>query len=523
MKRVAIYCRLSDEDKNKDAEDESQSIQNQKNLLTNYAMENGWNIYGIYSDDDWSGLDSMRPEWNRMIQDAEAKKFDIILCKSQSRFTRDMEVVEKYLHKWFLIWGIRFIGYADFADTDNKGNKKQRQINGLVNEWYCEDLSENIKVVFDKKRRDGKFIGSMSSYGYAKDPNRKGCLIVDEEAAAIVKRIFLLYLEGYGSSKIANILNEEGIPNPTKYKQLNGVKWSNGNAKDNLGLWNRTTIKRILKNEMYLGHMVQGIHKKASYKSSKQITMPKENWFVVKNTHEPIVNEDEFLLVQSMMNDRRKSDGRGKSHVLAGKVKCADCSSNLSRITPHKRHGGALPYQYLRCSMSEKKTSICKGHYIRLDKLEEITLNRMKVYLSNVDEKLIKENLQQMQSKKSSDIILRKIQKIDRELEEKKTVIEELYVDKVKGIISEIQFHELSQSFQNQIEHLNQRKKTLIIERDIEMTQKQKSDSLEQMIKRYKNIEILTPKLVNEFIEAIFIGEKDRQTGEQKIHIIWRY
>ena len=141
MIKVAIYCRLSDEDKNKiNISDDSESIQNQKTLLTKYAIQNEWDIYKIYSDDDYSGLDKDRPEWNQMLNDAETKKFNIVLCKSQSRFTRDMELVEKYLHNKFVEWGIRFIGLTDNSDTSNKGNKKQRQIMGLSNEWYCEDV-----------------------------------------------------------------------------------------------------------------------------------------------------------------------------------------------------------------------------------------------------------------------------------------------------------------------------------------------------------------------------------------------
>ena len=146
-------------------------------------MERGWDIYHIYCDEDYSGADSLRPDFNRMIEAAREKKFQIILCKSQSRFTRDMELVEKYIHGLFPIWGIRFIAVADNADTEVKGNKKARQINGLVNEWYLEDLSENIRMVFDMKRRQGQYIGGFPVYGYQKDPRDKNHLIVEPEAA----------------------------------------------------------------------------------------------------------------------------------------------------------------------------------------------------------------------------------------------------------------------------------------------------------------------------------------------------
>ena len=159
MMNVAIYCRLSDEDKNKRlATDDSESIQNQKSMLIAYALDRGWNIYKIYSDDDYSGADRNRPDFCRMLVDCENGKIDIVLCKTQSRFSRDMEIIEKYIHGKFLEWNIRFISIVDHADTEIKGNKKQRQINGLVNEWYLEDVSENVKRTLHHKMKKGEFV-----------------------------------------------------------------------------------------------------------------------------------------------------------------------------------------------------------------------------------------------------------------------------------------------------------------------------------------------------------------------------
>ncbi len=182
-----------------------------------------------------------------MIEAAKAKKFQIILCKSQSRFTRDMELVEKYIHGLFPVWGIRFIAVADNADTEVKGNKKARQINGLVNEWYLEDLSENVRMVFDLKRREGKYIGGFPIYGYRKDPADKNHIIPDPEAAEVVRQIYQWSLEGHGRQNIAYMLNQRGIPNPTRYKAERG--WTcNRPVKNDFGLWNKVTVGRILTN-----------------------------------------------------------------------------------------------------------------------------------------------------------------------------------------------------------------------------------------------------------------------------------
>jgi site-specific DNA recombinase len=334
MNKVAIYCRLSDEDRNKtNSFDDSESIQNQKNMLNKYAIEKQWDIYKIYSDDDFSGLDSDRPEWNQMIQDAEAKKFSTVLCKSQSRFTRDMELVEKYLHKKFVEWGIRFVGMTDNADTSNKGNKKQRQIMGLTNEWYCEDISENIKAVFEDKRNEGQFIGSFATYGYKKDPKNKNKLIVDENVKSIIELVYQWYLEGYGTQHIAFMLNEKGYPNPTKYKQNEGFNFKNSSANNDYGLWNKTTVKRILKNEVYLGNMIQGKRKKVSYKSKKIISTSQDQWIKVENTHEPIIEKNIFDEVQRRISVKQKSSGKGQAHIFTTKVKCMDCGNSMNKVT----------------------------------------------------------------------------------------------------------------------------------------------------------------------------------------------
>ncbi|MBQ4347323.1 MAG: recombinase family protein, partial [Firmicutes bacterium] len=256
--KAAIYCRLSEEDRGKlNAADDSASIQNQKSMLLQYAISHGWEVYSIYSDDDYAGADRNRPEFKRLLEDAENQKFDIVLCKTQSRFTRELELVERYIHGLFPLWGIRFVSIVDNADTDIKGNKKSRQINGLINEWYLEDMSENIRSVLKNRRENGFHIGSSALYGYKKDPDNKGHLIIDEEAAKVVREVFKLFSQGYGKSAIARMLNDRGIPNPTEYKRQKGIIKSPAKQK-NSTLWKYFAIADMLENEMYIGNMVQG-------------------------------------------------------------------------------------------------------------------------------------------------------------------------------------------------------------------------------------------------------------------------
>lgn len=523
MIKVAIYCRLSDEDKNKDSSaKDSESIQNQKKMLTKYAASQGWSIYKKYIDDDFSGLDNQRPAWNEMIKDAEKGKFNVILCKSQSRFTRDMEAVEKYLHNKFIEWGIRFIGLTDNSDTLNKGNKKQRQINGLVNEWYCEDLSENIKSVFDLKRKEGKFIGSFASYGYKKDPKNKNKLIIDDEAAQVIKMIFEWYLKGYGTQCIAYMLNQKGIMSPAKYKQYSCLNFNNPNTKNNLAMWNKTTVKRILKNEMYIGNMVQGKRKKVSYKSKKIISTPKEEWIRIENTHEPIISKETFYEVQRRIASRQKSTGKGQAHIFSTKVKCSDCGQSMNKVTAFS---GNKKYTYLRCkTYSSGIKNLCTSHSIRLDELNEIVLNLINEYINvYIDEKGIINRLKEnLNLNGKLDKIKNEFSTTNRKIEQLSLILKNLYIDKAKGIITNEQFVELNNCFLDEKNQLIKRKEELNKNITKLLKGSKSIDKWQDVIKKYKNFKELTHIMVNEFIDYIEIGEKDKNSG-QKIIIHWLF
>ena len=388
---------------------ESESIQNQKALLTRYAAERGWDVFGVYCDEDYSGADSMRPGFNRMIGDARQRKFEIVLCKTQSRFTRDMELVEKYIHGMFPVWGIRFVAVADNADTAVKGNKKARQIAGLVNEWYLEDLSENIRMVFDMKRREGQYIGGSPVYGYRKDPANKNHLIIDPEAAEVVRWIFQRSLEGHGKQSIAYMLNERGVASPARYKEANGLS-RNRCGKRDAGLWSKTTVWRILRNEMYAGVMVQGRTKKVSYKSKVMVNVPEDRWYRVEGTHEPIIDRATFDAVQRGMNLRTRSDGTGNVHPLSGLVKCMDCGSTMSKTKNRYNH------EYLRCRLftGSGKQRLCSSHAIRLDRLLDCASERVRAYVRDYFD-LSKADLQPKQDTRTA---LKRREDLTRQAEE---------------------------------------------------------------------------------------------------------
>lgn len=448
-----------------------------------------------------------------MIEAAKHRKFQIILCKTQSRFTRDMELVEKYIHGLFPIWGIRFIAVADNADTEVKGNKKARQINGLVNEWYLEDLSENVRMVFDLKRREGQYIGGFPLYGYKKDPTDKNKIIIDPESAAVVRQIYQWSLEGHGKQNIAYMLNERGVANPARYKAEHGWTCSYPHQND-FGLWNKTTVYRILRNEMYTGVMIQGRRKKVSYKSKVMIDMPEEKWFRVEGTHEAIISPETFQAVQHGLRLRTRTDGTGETHLLSGLVKCMDCGSTMSKCSNGKQ-------SYLRCKLYADSGSkrLCTRHSIRLDQLIDAVSERIRHYVQTYF------SLDDFELKPQKDVrreTLEQEQKsVTAQLEKRSQALKTLYLDKVSGILSEGQFVELNQSFLEEKSRL-ERRLTELSREMAEYEQPRQQADLMAKARELLKLEPVPRELVVMLIEKIEVGESDPATGQQEVRITWK-
>ena len=518
MTKVAIYCRLSEEDKNKKGlEDDSESIRNQKAMLCEYVYKHNWELYDIYSDEDYAGTDRERPQFKKLLEDAENKKFDIVLCKTQSRFTRELELVEKYIHGLFPIWGIRFISIVDNADTENKGNKKARQINGLVNEWYLEDMSENIKSVLTSKRKKGEHIGSFALYGYKKDPNRKGHLVIDEEAAKIVKEIFTLFLKGYGKTSIARILNDRGVPSPSRYKWLHGSKYK-GTSKQGSAIWHYSVISSMLVNEFYIGNMVQGKSESISYKTQKRAKLPKNEWYIVKGTHRPIIEKEMWDTVQELVKAKAKPFKVGKVGIFARKVQCANCGYSLKSFVGRGRY-------YLRCSGKILAKNSCIGSSIAVKMLENIVLDELKqMYNELINKEQLDQNVNlvdNLQQQKKE--ILNEITLYERKISELSKATKDLYLDKSKGIISEIEYRTFSQEFVKDKERLadlvNELKEELVI---INEKSSKKFDR-RRIITKYANIDKLNHEIVQELIGHICIGKRKIGTKEPPVEIFWNF
>ena len=518
MEKVAIYCRLSEEDRDKKQEtDDSNSIQNQKAMLVEYSIQHGWEVYDIYSDDNYAGSNRNRPEFNRLLDDAKAHKFDIVLCKSQSRFTRELELVERYINGLFPIWGIRFISLVDNADTANKGNKKSRQINGLVNEWYLEDMSENIRAVLTNRRKNGFHIGAFPVYGYQKDPDQKGHLIIDEEAAVIVREVFTLFSQGHGKTAIARMLNERGVPNPTEYKRLHGLRYQQPKRK-NSTLWKYFAISHMLTNEIYIGNMVQGKYGSVSYKTKQNKPRSKEDWYRVEGTHEAIIDRDLWDRVQRIVASRAKPFDVGTVGLFARKVRCAHCGYTMRSSKNHGKH-------YLQCSNRHVAKDACIGSFIAVDKLEKIVIQELNAlsqrYLDQDELERSIEFDQNLAQQKAS--CLKSRSKLQKQLEDSSDYLLTLYKDKVRGIIGEKEYLSMADNLskerertEDQIKEANRRLEEL-------EAQMLAGDQRKELILRYTHVEHLTREMVEILIDYIAVGKRVPGTRDVPIEIHWNF
>lgn len=523
LRYQALYVRLSDEDRiKKNMSDESESIQNQKLMLIGFCVEHGWNNYKVYCDEDYSGADRNRPAFNQMIRDCENGLVESVICKTQSRFSRDMEIIEKYIHGKFLEWNIRFIGLVDNADTSLIGNKKSRQINGLVNEWYLEDLSDNIRKTLKIKHRNGQYTGSFAPYGYLIDPNNKNHLVIDPVASEVIKDIFNMYISGMGYIKIAKELNSRGIPSPTEYKKINGSKYCNSQyAKGTLRskLWTESTIYRILRREVYTGTLVQGKTESISYKNKKRRYKPENQWIKVRNTHEPIIDVETWNKVSELRNHKGRCDKfSGEMYSLSKKVYCKECKSTMWKMSYRLTNGR---YNYLRCKTVKISNGKCNNtSSIRLDDLENAVLSEINNLLQNFyNPKFIKIDKNSNMDIKKSRLEIEK-QKLLNIKNKKESYMLKLYEDKLEGHITEEQFKIYNSKFSDELHLTNHRIEN--INKEISNCNYNTYNDFENVIKGYKKISKLTREIVDEFIEAIYVGTTDKN-NERLIDIKWKF
>lgn len=506
--KAASYSRLSREDGDKM---ESDSIRNQKDLIADYAAQRGIRIVSEYTDDGYSGTNFDRPNFQRMMEDVKKKKINCIIVKDLSRLGRNYIETGRYLEKIFPFLGVRFIAINDHYDSaDESGDADQIVIpfKNLINDAYCRDISIKIRSQLDVKRKNGKFIGSFAAYGYLKDPNDKNHLIIDETAAEIVRTIFGLKLNGYSAQRISERLEEMQVAPPLEYKRMCGLNFNSGFRSGRKPKWSIVTVNRILKNELYIGTMVQGKNRKINYKVKQSRPVDEASWIRVQETHDAIIPKPIFEIVQRLTElDTRTAPASDSVYTLSGFLRCGNCGQNMIRRTVVKKN---KPYNYYYCS-TYKRGDGCTSHNISEAKLMTNVLAvvqhqiRLLVeadrILSAIDE-LPTQNL----GVKSVDT---QIAALEAEIERYKDLKSKVYKDMTDGIVSRDEFKDINTRFTDKINSAKTAQEELIAKREKLLSRENNSRPWMETFREYRNVSELDRKMIASLIASIVVYDTD--------------
>ena len=507
LKKTALYCRLSQDD---GLEGDSNSIQNQKNILQKFAEDHHFPNPCFYVDDGFSGGNFQRPAFQQMISDMENGEIGIIITKDLSRLGRNQLHTGLYIEERFPMFGVRYIAINDNVDTDSSESNDLMPFKNLFNEWFIRDTSRKIRAVLKAKAERGERLGTRAPYGYIKDPETKK-LAVDDEAAAIVRRIFAMCASGNGPSQIARILKKEQVLTPTMYAYtrygMNHTCLDTAHPYN----WSDSAIANLLENEIYLGNTVNMKYSTKSYKDKRRVEHSREECLEFKDTHPALITQEVWDIVQRVRKNRRRPTKMEEQNKYSGLVFCADCGSNM---VLHRARTMSASYNHFTCRTYKKDGESCTGHYIRECVLDEVVLEDLRRVTAMARERP-EEFAAYIGSRQSAEI-QREIRRQEKELAamrkrkaELDAIFKKLYEDSVLSRITTEQFQMLSSSYteeQNQIAAGIPQK-----EADIQRLRETVSgtDGFLDKAKRYMDITELTPELLRLFIEKIVVHEKE--------------
>ena len=518
-KITALYCRLSQDDM---LQGESNSITNQKAILKKYAEDNGFSNTVYYVDDGVSGTTFERDGFKAMMADVEAGKVSTVITKDLSRLGRDYLKTGEYIEIIFPDY-VRYIAINDGVDT-LKSENELMAFKNIFNDWYARDTSKKIRAVFKAKGQSGKPL-SYPIYGYKRSETDKNLWVIDDETAEVVRKIFRLCIDGYGPAQIARILTEEGIPTPTAYALSQGR--DNGHKNVKLDRWGSETISGILEKPEYCGHTVNFRTHVKSYKNKKRVNNPKEDWLIFENTHEPIITQQEFDLVQELRKNKRRPTKHEEVNPFSGMVYCADCGKKMylcraTSLTADQEH--------LKCSTYSLDKDACSAHFIRTIVMKEIVLSELNKLLVNVrenEEKFVQAAMNNSVQNQSSELSKAKkaLKQSEKRIAELDRLFTRLYEDNVSGKISDERFEMMSAGYEDEQKKLKATASKLTAYID---TAKQKSTDVNDFIKvvqKYEHITELSPEIMHELIEKIIVHAPDKSSGHrtQEIEIYYRF
>lgn len=450
--KVGKYIRLSRDDGNR----ESESITNQRKILDEQIPGFFNEDYDMIDDGRTGTSDDTRPDFLRLVEDVKSGKINCIVTKNLSRAFRNSANQGKFLEEFIPLYHTRFISlYEPHLDTflnPEVVHSLEVSITGFMNEQYAYKTSIDVRRTFDTKRKNGEFIGAFVPYGLMKKPGDKNSLMIDEEAAEVVRKIFHWFTEeGMSKSKITKRLNELGIPNPTAYKRQKGLKYYNPQTHKNDGLWSEKTVCDILLNEMYIGNMVQGKQRVISYKIHDRVRTDEKEWYIVENTHDAVIGKETFEKARALhQRDTRVSPKQKKVYLFSGFLRCADCKKTMTRKTSKN-------LVYYSCSTySRKSKTACTKHTIREDILERAVLLAIQKQIALVA--ALTETIEEISSAPVIHTELKRINRLlsskQKELEKLTIVTDNLYMDWRTGEITKAEYRRMKSRFAIQIEQL---------------------------------------------------------------------
>ncbi len=442
--KTALYMRLSKDD---NEAGESASISTQRKMLRSYARENGYEIFGEYVDDGFSGTNFERPAWKRLLADIEGKRVNLVITKDLSRLGRDYIMAGQFTEIYFPSRGVRYIAINDGYDSDSPWSDIA-PFKNIMNEMYARDTSKKIRSAFQTKIKEGAFIGNFAPYGYQKDPEDKNHLIIDPVSALVVREIFERAVQGAAPSQIARNLNQRGVLTPAMYRCAK-CPYLNTDDYSKRKEWTSGTICKMLKNPVYLGHIVQGKTVKVSFKSGITLQKPRGEWVIVKNKHEALVSQEVYDRVRKRNISRRNPPGTGFTNIFSGLAKCGDCGHSMSTtgsgVTGKGRKlvcGGYKLYGSRECS----------NHYMDYELLYKVVLQEIRVLLSftEEDKEKIKEAIRDSSDHKETACRKKAVYALKKREREIDCVIGRLYEDRVNGKIGEERFYKMLDSYEKE-------------------------------------------------------------------------
>ena len=512
-KITALYCRLSRDD---ELAGESNSIKNQKSILSKYAKYNHFTNTQFFVDDGYSGTSFTRPAFMEIMELAEDRKIGTIIVKDHSRLGRNRLIVGQLLEEDFVRLNVRYIAIMDNIDTD-KGLNDFLPIQDWFNEMHAKNTSKKVRAVMKNKGNSGIPLTTNLPYGYKKDENDKSKWIIDEPAAKIIKRIFSLFIQGSTPSQIAKKFTEEGIMNPTEYHQSLGMKTQNP-ISEVKHYWYPITVTKILDRQEYIGDTINFRYTTRSFKDKTKIKLPKEQWKIFKNTHEAIIDEETWNTAQRLRDNKQRPTRTGKISIFSGHLFCKDCGAKLyyctaNNFTPDK--------DFYRCSnYKNNSTKSCTSHNIKDYVLKELVLDNIKQvisYISSYEDLFIKEKLEtSLEEQRKEDISNKKLlSQYEKRVKDIDNLIQHIYEDNISGKITDDRFATLSINYEREQKDLKEKINELST--TIDKTNQEELDltTFIDKVKKYTEIKELTPEIVNELIDKIYVYQQTKLNGKQ--------